>query len=282
MSYNVTALFLFFTAMAVLFVMRRRLGLFTSSVAFFVVTMLYVMYGLDPPTPASVVKIYAAFAVVAFLLYVTSSEASRRAFLGPIQAVMVEPRLRPVLLLSLVVIPGVVAWQVYQASLPSQDPPPRVRSVHPSPPSTINISPLQGEARSIDLIKDDSPYVDLKESDPQAYAEKVERGWVVYYQNCYYCHGDNLAADGHYAAALKPPPANFQDPGVIPMLENAFLFWRIAKGGPGLPSSGTPWDSAMPAWEKFLSEDDMWAVILFMSEFTGYNPRVKENLAEAH
>ena len=61
------------------------------------------------------------------------------------------------------------------------------------------------------------------------------------------------------------------------MLQSSFLFWRIAKGGPGLPDEGTPWDSAMPAWEKFLSEEDMWSVILFLSDFTGFEPRSKEH-----
>ena len=34
------------------------------------------------------------------------------------------------------------------------------------------------------------------------------------------------------------------------MLRDTFLFWRISKGGPGLPEEGGPWDTAMPAWEK--------------------------------
>ena len=29
----------------------------------------------------------------------------------------------------------------------------------------------------------------------------------------------------------------------------------------------------MPVWENFLTVDEIWDVILFLSEFTGYEPR---------
>lgn len=54
------------------------------------------------------------------------------------------------------------------------------------------------------------------------------------------------------------------------------MFWRIAKGGIGLPAEGGPWASAMPAWEDFLSEDDIWNVILFLYDYTDQKPRAQE------
>ena len=54
------------------------------------------------------------------------------------------------------------------------------------------------------------------------------------------------------------------------------MFWRIAKGAPGLPDESGPWDSSMPAWEKFLSEEQIWDVILYLYEHTGYKPRAEE------
>ena len=60
------------------------------------------------------------------------------------------------------------------------------------------------------------------------------------------------------------------------MLRETFLFWRISKGGPGLPEEGGPWDTAMPAWEKILKEEDIWDVILFLYDFTGRKPRARE------
>ena len=106
-----------------------------------------------------------------------------------------------------------------------------------------------------------------------AFHAAVAKGKTVYYQNCVFCHGDNLEGDGLYAHGLNPIPANLADPGTIAQLQESYLFWRIAKGGPGLPPEATPWDSAMPAWEKFLSEEQIWQVIAFLYDFTGARPR---------
>jgi mono/diheme cytochrome c family protein len=97
-----------------------------------------------------------------------------------------------------------------------------------------------------------------------------------------YCHGDNLDGRGHFAYGFNPPPANFQDPGTIAMLQEAFLFWRIAKGGPGLPKESTPWNSVMPAWEDRLTEEQIWQVIMYLYDATGQQPRRWETAHEAH
>ena len=101
-------------------------------------------------------------------------------------------------------------------------------------------------------------------------------GRATYYKNCVYCHGDNLRATGMFAHGLDPIPTNFVESSPLPQLTESFIFWRIAKGGPGLPEEGGPWDSAMPAWEKFLSEQEMWEVVLFLYDFTGNRPRALE------
>ena len=88
-----------------------------------------------------------------------------------------------------------------------------------------------------------------------------------------YCHGDNLDGKGHFASGFNPPPANFQDPGTIAMLQEAYLFWRIAKGAPGLPKESTPWNSVMPAWEDRLTEEQIWQVIAYLYDATGQQPR---------
>lgn len=262
---------------AVLFMFRNRLGLFWSSVAFYVLTVLFVMYGFDPAAPASVVKMYCAVALCAMVLYVTSSDAALNAFWDPMKRLMVEPGKRPMLYAVLVLVPGLVAWQSYGAALPSSSPPPRVRSIHPSPPSSISFQgPEDAEAIEFDVLQGNSPVRAIETSDPDAFSEAVEHGKTVYYENCYFCHGDTLAADGHYADAVKPPPANFTDPGTIAMLTEGFLFWRVAKGGPGLPKEGTPWDSTMPAWELFLDQEDIWSAITFLYDYTGYRPRTNE------
>src|SRR5207249_11069200 len=65
------------------------------------------------------------------------------------------------------------------------------------------------------------------------------------------------------------------------MLQEAYLFWRIAKGGPGLPKESKPWNSVMPAWEDRLSAEDIWKVIMYLYDATGYQPRRWESQAAA-
>jgi mono/diheme cytochrome c family protein len=111
-------------------------------------------------------------------------------------------------------------------------------------------------------------------------AEHIKVGKAVYYQNCMPCHGDFLDGQGHYAHGFNPLPLNFQDVGTIAQLTESFVFWRVAKGGPGLPREATPWNSAMPAWEDFLTENEIWAVVLFLYEQTGHHPRTWEEGGE--
>ena len=85
-----------------------------------------------------------------------------------------------------------------------------------------------------------------------------------------------MAASGMFAHGLDPIPTDFTSQGTIEGLRETYLFWRIAKGGPGLPEEAGPWDTAMPAWEKFLTEEDMWDVTLFLYDFTGRRPRARE------
>ena len=63
---------------------------------------------------------------------------------------------------------------------------------------------------------------------------------------------------------------------LAPLFTETFFFWRISKGGPGLPAGGTPWDSVMPVWENFLTEHQIWTVVLFLYNQTGWKPRTWE------
>lgn len=269
-------------ACAALFIARKRLGLFWSGSLFLVATVLYLQNGITPPAPNSIIMLYGGTTFIALIIYVTSSEAAMSSVWSPIKSLMVTPSKKATLYLLLAFLPGLVAWQAYVGNLPSTVAPPRVRSVHPPPPNSINIqTPNMSEPEAFNVIKGASPIRHLEKSDPAKFAEHIARGKHVYYENCYYCHGDTMGADGHFAAALNPRPANFLDPGVLPQLQEAFLYWRVAKGGPGMPESGGPWDSSMPAWEKFLSKDDMWNVIAFLYDYTNFTPRAAESV-EGH
>jgi mono/diheme cytochrome c family protein len=123
---------------------------------------------------------------------------------------------------------------------------------------------------------EENPLLALEKSSPDEFRKHVENGRKVYYRNCVFCHGDDLSGNGMFVHGLDPIPTNFADKGTIAGLRDTFLLWRVAKGGPGMPEEGGPWDSAMPAWEKILKEEEMWEAILFLYDFTEQKPRAKE------
>jgi hypothetical protein len=218
------------------------------------------------PVPGSVLFQYMLTILVGVLLWVSDSEERWSEFKRPIDRILVEPRLRLARVALLVALPLLVAFVTYDRVKPSVSAPASLRSIHPAPPSRINF-----RGQDMVLAGLENPLRSRGSFD-----EHYERGRAIYAQNCMPCHGDALNGQGHWAGAFNPRPLSFQDNGTIAQLTESFVFWRIAKGGPGLPREGGPWDSAMPAWEDFLAEDEIWAVIIFLYEQTGWAPRTWE------
>jgi mono/diheme cytochrome c family protein len=219
------------------------------------------------PVPASVVLQYMVTILFGVILYVSSNEQRWREFRAPIRAVMVEPDKRVLRLALLIALPLLVGFLAFDRVRPSVSAPPTLRSIHPAPPSQIT---FRGEP--IVLTGLENPL--RARGTP---AEHYETGKAIYYRNCMPCHGDALDGRGHYAPGLSPAPLSFRDVGTIAQLTESFVFWRIAKGGPGLPREGAPWNSAMPAWEELLTEDEIWATIIFLYEQSGWQPRTWEH-----
>ena len=257
-------------AIVVLFVLLRlrRARSFAWALACFASIYAFVRFGFVTPIPFSVVVIYMFIATLALTAYVSSSAVRREEFLGPLVALVNEERLRPLLAAVLVLLPALAAAGAWFGSQEKLEAPAFGRTVHPAPPDTIPFGD-----KTIDLTRGHNPLRELETKDPAAFRAHVENGRKTYYRNCHFCHGDAMAGDGMYAHGLNPIPTNFTDSGTIAQLQENFLFWRIAKGGPGLPAEGGPWDSAMPAWEKFLKEEEIWEVILFLYDHTGQRPR---------
>jgi mono/diheme cytochrome c family protein len=249
----------------------RRAGSLAWTLACWIGIYALVRYGFATPIPFSVVQIYMGITTLALAAYVSSSATRRAEFAAPLVALVNEPRLRPLLVTLLVLLPALAAGNVFLGSRETLEAPAFGRTVHPAPPDTIPFGD-----RTIVLGKGQNPLRELETKDPGQFRAHVENGRKIYYRNCHFCHGDAMAGDGMYAHGLNPIPTNFTDPGTIAQLQETFLFWRIAKGGPGLPAEGGPWDSAMPAWEKFLKEDEIWEVILFLYDHTGQRPRARE------
>ena len=154
----------------------------------------------------------------------------------------------------LVMFPLLVGWQTYSRLAPSDLPPAENRTIHPAPP---------GE------------YAGLSNPVPKT-PETIQQGKGFYAAFCSPCHGGNFDGKGSAARGFNPPPANFADPTTIAMLQESYLFWRIKKGGVGLPIEGMPWKSAMPRWELELPDEWIWKII--MGEYDGahQSPRTWE------
>jgi mono/diheme cytochrome c family protein len=241
-------------------------------IAWWAACLAILKYGVQPPMPSSIVGMYMAIVTVALLLYL-SADSGRLVSAGGALKLFFTDRRYTVPLYSLVVlVPAAAGFNTWRDASREVEAPASGRTIHPAPPSSINF-----KGKEIDLARGVNPFRELESKDPEAFAAHLAEGRRVYYQNCVYCHGDNMEGDGIFAHGFDPLPANFQDPTTIAMLQESFLFWRIAKGGPGLPEESTPWASGMPAWEKFLTEEEIWDVILFLYKFTGQKPRAAEH-----
>jgi len=237
---------------------------FVQALFILVVAFCLLRFGIRPPAPWSVLTIYMMIVFLAVLVYVSSDADSWRSFVHPMWSTLVDPDKRGVRLGLLVVLPLLLGYYAYSQAAAKPQAPAELRAVHPAPPGSI-----QFRGKEINISGVDNPL----RKDQATFKEHVAKGGEIYVRNCVYCHGDNLDGKGHFAKGFNPPPANFQDPGTIAMLQEAYLFWRIAKGGPGLPKESTPWNSVMPAWEDRLSEEQIWQVIMYLYDATGQQPR---------
>ncbi len=123
--------------------------------------------------------------------------------------------------------------------------------------------------------------VDDKVAPETAKAALLEKnlfeGRALYAMNCRPCHGDSVAGDGPMADGFKLRPINFTDNGTIETIVEGYTFWRVANGGPGLPTEATPWDSAMPEWKLSLTEEERWKIILAEYDLAQKTPRIPES-----
>jgi hypothetical protein len=208
----------------------------------------FVMPLVTAPLPASLIFLYIALTVTGAFIIGTISGPSMENFMGPIwrflagQVSGAAKAARPLVLL---LFPLLVGWQTYTSTVPSAAPPPENRTIHPAPP---------GEFTGLSNPVPNTP-------------ENVMQGKGFYAAFCSPCHGGNFDGKGPASRGFNPPPANFSDPTTIAMLQESYLFWRIKKGGVGLPIEGMPWKSAMPRWEVELPDEWIWKII--MGEYDG-------------
>jgi mono/diheme cytochrome c family protein len=251
----------------------RRANLLIWAIAWWVGIYVLLRFGFTAPIPSSVIAIYMGISTIAILAYMSSSQARREEVSRPLLRLMTEERFTWLLVATVVALPALAAANVYVQMNVPLEPPFFPRTVHPASPPEITV-----HDKKIAIDAGDSPFRQFETTNPEEFRKHVENGKRVYYRNCVFCHGDNLAGNGMFVHGLDPIPTNFADGDTIANLRETFLFWRAAKGGPGLPEEGGPWDTAMPAWENFLKEDEIWDAILFLYDFTGERPRAREEV----
>ncbi len=141
---------------------------------------------------------------------------------------------------SLLALPALVALGVYRqherrrSSRRSS----RARSTRrrrPRSPSTT---------RRSTSINGENPFRALEKTTRRRSRSTSRTAGAIYYQNCVFCHGDSIGGDGMFVHGAEPDPDELHRPGHDRRcFQETFLFWRISKGGPGLPDEGGPWDS---------------------------------------
>jgi hypothetical protein len=248
-------------------------GLYVFSVGLY-----FYKFVLYPPIPWTLFITYMVMWAIGTFLYISQDPETFREFRAPIVKTIVgEYKLARIIVFT--ALPILVGFATYNTIYPSFQEPVELRTVHPAPPATTKVHgktyPLESTNNPFrideqDNYKDSFPFLDAEKHE---YMKYVTEGGTIFFQNCHYCHGDQLNGLGMFSHVFNPTPANFIDPGTIAMLQEAFLFWRVSKGGPGLPNESTPWSSAMPPWEEHLKTEEIWKVILFEYWYTGWHPR---------
>ncbi|WP_164880871.1 c-type cytochrome [Aestuariirhabdus litorea] len=257
--------------------MLRKLPPFWQALMLLAGCALALELAVYPLMPRSLMIQYLVILAVGMLLYYSADEARWQAFLSPLRTLLHSPRLLGLRRLLLVVVPlagGVASFLLLD---PVPQAPTELRQAHPAPPASFS-----AWGRRIEFEALDNPirarFSDLWPTDPEGameiYSEAVAAGREIYFSNCVFCHGALLDGRGHLGLGLNPPPANFRDLGTIAQLEESYLFWRIATGGPGLPREGAPARSQMPAWHESLEEPQLWQTILYLYDAVGQEPRI--------
>jgi DMSO reductase family type II enzyme heme b subunit len=280
----------------------RRVPLFWSSAAALVVVWallewgvpyfaMWVTGGARPlPVPDVVRVIYVLLALVGVLVYASVTDESleelvrpvRQALRGPAPGARNRRLLAAARLALLAAVPLLGGGVVWGWTAPRAQSPTVLRIQHPTIPGAYERlrNPFRepGEAALKKWI-DERKFAGSVEDARRAYGEAaLAEGRTIFQINCRPCHGDAADGAGPMAWGFRLKPANFTDPGTIATVVEAYPFWRVTEGGPGLPPEATPWDSAMPIWKSDLTDEQKWKAIMAAYDLAGVEPRKPEKL----
>jgi len=104
---------------------------------------------------------------------------------------------------------------------------------------------------------------------PSITEEQVRRGFVQYRDSCVYCHGAPGVDATNWAQGITPEPPYLAD--TVRGWHPAELFW-IVRNGVKM--------TAMPAFGKHLSDQDIWGVVGFIQRLPGMSAAEYTRLAQ--
>jgi len=239
----------------------KRPTLATKGVILLVVVFAFLKFGVPlftAPLPMSLTWLYLFLTACGIVVYGTLTGESIESLFGTVFRFLGGEGLRQwgqsFRLVVLALVPLWVGWVTYDDLALSSEPPVENRTIHPAPPIE---------------------YVGLANTVPNT-PENVMMGKGLYAAYCSPCHGALFNGNGPASDGWNPPPANFRDSGTIAQLQESYLFWRIKKGGVGLPVEAHPWKSAMPRWEVELPDEWIWKIIMAEYAGSGHKPRTWE------
>lgn len=272
----------------------KRIPAFPQYLLIWFVTYLALRYAIYPTIPSTLLYTYMGLVSIVVFLLVSVNEKMWSEFKRPIVNTMMAEGgpYKTVRLATFVLAPLLAGMGMFNFLNPNYEEPIELRTVHPAPPQSLTFAFGEQKGRKVMLQTEQNPYrVDdqgeyLKvgeeakyfgtnpfADDAPKFMQYVREGGAIFFQNCHFCHGDNLNGEGMFAFAFNPIPANFVDSGTIAQLQETYVLWRVTKGGLGLPVQSFPWASAMPPWEQHLTVDEIWKVIMFEYWHTGFFPR---------
>ncbi len=86
--------------------------------------------------------------------------------------------------------------------------------------------------------------------------QALQQARSIYKDKCTSCHGDTGKGDGSDAMMYDPPPSDLSDARHMRKFTDGDLYYRITVG-----------KKPMPAFEKRLTEEQRWELVLLVRSF---------------
>jgi len=252
------------------------------------ISMLIVGKDRPLPLPSTLLFIYMILTLIGLGIFITTSDRKIEEFKSPLVNFLKggQPGLQGILrTVVLVMVPFLVGWVVYTRTAPNVKPPVMIRVQHPTMPGRFEsmVNPMREPTDA--MIKKYAEKYRLstfsgEEARKVFVEEATAEGRNLFQINCRPCHGTKANGAGPMARGFRLKPADFTDSGTIATVVENYAFWRVRKGGLGLPDQATPWDSAMPVWERDLTEEEIWKIIMAEYDIADKEPRKPEGAAQ--